>query len=192
MKTQDVVKKEYERTDKSTWNTIHLYKEGNFYRAYEWSAWITSIAYCNKNKENKDAKPLTVSRKKIKSVENDYCFIGFPTTSLEKFIPENIGFNTISDTEIEIKVQVEFPEGTTYENLKASFESWKNSFTIKEETPYDESKKKASGSEHSGYGGPTSLTKIMSKILAYPLESRSPKDNIEFISNLKQELASLI
>lgn len=37
-KIADVLQIERNRTDKSEWNKIHLFKMGDFWRAYEWSA----------------------------------------------------------------------------------------------------------------------------------------------------------
>lgn len=59
--------------------TIHLYKEGTFYRAYEWSAWLC-VNYVKHD--------MKVTHKKTKT-SLDFTFVGFPVTSLEKYVPEN-------------------------------------------------------------------------------------------------------
>ena len=39
-KLSEVFNIERDRQDKDKWNKIHLFKMGDFYRAYEWSAWL--------------------------------------------------------------------------------------------------------------------------------------------------------
>lgn len=40
MKPSEVIEQERKREDSSTWNKIYLHKDGSFYHAYEWSAWL--------------------------------------------------------------------------------------------------------------------------------------------------------
>jgi hypothetical protein len=41
-KLEDVFTQEWDRENPAEWNKIHLYKMGDFWRAYEWSAWLES------------------------------------------------------------------------------------------------------------------------------------------------------
>lgn len=42
----DVFTTESDRQESEKWNKIHLFKMGDFWRAYEWSAWlIAAITY---------------------------------------------------------------------------------------------------------------------------------------------------
>ena len=69
---------------------------GDFYRAYEWSAWlIVVIAYNDEvRKQSKDRKPLKLSHKQLANSEDTFCFVGFPIKSMEKFIPTRTGFES--------------------------------------------------------------------------------------------------
>ena len=54
---------------------IHLHREGSFYRAYEWSAYL-SCRYLHEFKVNKRA---------FNGIEKPVAYIGFPETSIFKF-----------------------------------------------------------------------------------------------------------
>ena len=90
-KIADVLATERNRQQPTEWNKIHLFQMGDFYRAYEWSAWlIVAITYSDKvrHQQQGDRKPLKVSKKTLASGGSDFCFVGFPIKSLEKFVPE--------------------------------------------------------------------------------------------------------
>jgi hypothetical protein len=59
-KIADVLQTERNRQAPTEWNKIHIFQMGDFYRAYEWSAWlIVAITYNDRvRKETRDRKPL--------------------------------------------------------------------------------------------------------------------------------------
>ena len=137
-------------------------------------------------KETKDRKPLAVSRKKLKNSDDDFVFVGFPLKSLDKFIPDNIGFNPITDTQIDVTINLSYGDDTTYEILQEEYETWKDGIKISE----DKSKHEKTISENVTIA-PRSISSVMAQVLSYPLESKTPIENMEFISLLKSQLASL-
>ena len=110
-KIADILEIERQRSDPSQWNVIHLFKEGGFYRAYEWSAWlIVTISYSDEiRKESQDRKPLNVTHKTLRGSDDTFLFVGFPLKSADKFIPNRTSFETISDSQIDMAI--ELPEG---------------------------------------------------------------------------------
>lgn len=44
---KDIFALEAEREMPESWNKIHLYKVGDFWRAYEWSAWLVAVITYN-------------------------------------------------------------------------------------------------------------------------------------------------
>lgn len=184
-KISEILEIEKQRTEPATWNVIHLFKEGGFYRAYNWSAWlIVTFGYNDEvRSQTQDRKPLTVSRKKVKSGDGDFAFVGFPLKSLEKFLPYRNSFSPVSDTQID--VSVELPPGDdelSFESMQDAFEKWKQTVPISEEKQRREEDARAS---------PRSITAVMAQVLAYPLEQKTPMENTAFISTLKQQLAAL-
>ena len=75
---KDILEKENQRDSLEQCTVIHLFKEGTFYRAYEWSAWL-SVRYFTE---------LKVTHRLLKGGE-DILFVGFPLTSLERYTPAN-------------------------------------------------------------------------------------------------------
>ena len=187
-KISEILEIEKDRNENDKWNVIHLFKEGGFYRAYNWSAWlIVTFSYNDDvRKETKDRKPLAVSRKKLKNSADDFVFVGFPLKSLDKFVPNNIGFNPITDTQIDVTVDLSYGDDTTYDDLYEEYETWKDSVKMSE----DKQKHEKVISDNVTIA-PHSISSVMAQVLSYPLESKTPIENMEFISLLKSQLASL-
>ena len=76
------------RNDVSTWNKVILHREGKFYRAYEWSAWLIKTVVCTEDfqKERGDTKPLSCHRQKNKSGE--FAMLGFPRSSTRQTVAD--------------------------------------------------------------------------------------------------------
>ena len=74
----EILQQEKQRTADETLRQIHLYPEGGFYRAYEWSAWLC-LRY---------VRQLKPTKRMVKSVNAPMVFVGFPQTSLSKFTVE--------------------------------------------------------------------------------------------------------
>ena len=51
-KIADVLQTERNRQASTEWNKIHLFQMGDFYRAYEWSAWLISVITYNDKVRN--------------------------------------------------------------------------------------------------------------------------------------------
>jgi hypothetical protein len=83
-KIEDIFSIERNRQDESSWNKIHLFKTGEFYRAYEYSAWLTAeIAFNDKVRmQTKDRAPLKATRVEIARNNDTVCFVGVPVKSL--------------------------------------------------------------------------------------------------------------
>lgn len=174
MKISDALKIEDNRCDKDA-STIHLFKHGMFYRAYNWSAWLISLFLCT------DENKLATLCKKYNGSDNETVFVGFPVSSIEKFIPNQIGVIYTSENQVDIKIDL--PNGVTYNDMVAQFEEWKNQIKNSNEEIKPNIKNKSIN---------VIPRDIMVDILSYPLEAKSPIENIEFISKLKRQLLSLI
>ena len=196
-KLADILAIERNRQDPEKWGMIHLFKTGSFYTAYEWSAWLTAVISFNDEvrKQTKSRMPLTVTRNKIASSENEpFCKVGFPMKSVEKFIPERAGFEAIDDSHLVITIPLPQPsDGTdvTYERLAKAVEKWKESHTIKvakDKKPTKETTETTTSVQPLSTGN----AGIIAQILSYPLSERTPLENIQFISSLKQQIAQIL
>lgn len=97
-------------SEKGNFTQIRLYKEGMFYRAYEHSAFgLLQVT------------TLKVTHKESRALDLTYVSVGFPITSLDKFIQ---GLPTLSADADKIVLGVKEP--FTVE----AFEEWKSSIPI--------------------------------------------------------------
>ena len=183
-KLEDVFAQEWDRENPAEWNKIHLYKMGDFWRGYEWSAWLISVIAFNDNVRmaTKDRKPIHVTRMHRTDVENaTYCFVGFPVKSVEKYIPERETFESVDDKHVVITIELPTPtDGSevTFERLKEAVEKWKENYDIKVQKPKKEKPSAAPGPM--AVARPTGAG-ILAQIMAYPLAERTAVDNIAFI-----------
>jgi hypothetical protein len=179
------------RQDPESWNKIYLHKDGKFFRAYEWSAWLIKTVVCTEEiqKERGDSKMLTANR--YVSKKGEYVSVGFPLESLAKFM---IGFddfdpNTVDDYAT-FTIQTYDEESASYDDLLAAFEEWKHA--LPEKDTKQSQKSNRTGSNIDTEGGRMGMFQIMSQVLSYPIESKTPADNAEFIAMLKRQLSSLL
>lgn len=174
MKVFDALKIEDNRCDEDA-NIIHLFKHGMFYRAYNWSAWLITLFLCT------DENRLAILCKKYNGSSNETIFVGFPVSSIEKFIPNQIG--VIYTSENQVDIEIDLPKGVAYNDMVTQFEEWKNQIKNSNEEIKPNIKNKNIN---------TIPRDIMIDILSYPLEAKTQIENIEFISKLKRQLLSLI
>ena len=190
---EEVFKQEWDRENPAEWNKIHLYKMGDFWRAYEWSAWLISvITFDDKVRmTTKDRKPIHVTRMRRTDVDDaTYCFVGFPVRSVEKYIPERETFESVDDKHVVITIALPTPtDGSevTFERLKEAVEKWKENYNIKVQRP----KKEKPVTAPVSVARPTGAG-ILSQIMAYPLAERTAVDNIAFISSLKAQITAIL
>ena len=134
-KIKDVLQIERNRQPATEWNKIHLFKMGDFWRAYEWSAWLISvISYNDKVRmATKDRKPLKLTRKQLSKSEDTFCFVGFPIKSIGKFIPVRTDFQSNDDKHLICTIDLPKPTDSTevtYERLNEAVAEWKNAINI--------------------------------------------------------------
>ena len=203
-KLADILPIERDRQEPEKWNVIHLFKTGTFYSAYEWSAWLTAVISFNDEvrMQTRERQPLAVTRNTIASADGEtFCKVGFPIRSVDKFIPNRMDFTPIDDSHLTITIELPQPtDGSevTYERLSEAFEKWKESQPIKKPKDKDEttdatkpSATKNTTTRHatimaSGQSG------LIAQIMSYPVDQRTPIENIEFIISLKQQIASIL
>lgn len=179
------------RQDAQSQNKIILHKDGKFYHVYEWSAWLLKTLVCTEElqKERGDAKMLQVNRFVTKSGE--YVLAGFPLESVSKYIPEYDEINEMEggDLCVSITLSDEMQQLAT-DQLQTKFEEWKQQQSIKEG-------RKGNREIHSGNKQAPALARsgafsILLEVLHYPIEQKTPSENIEFISQMKQRIVELL
>lgn len=191
MKLTPALEFEKLREDAESWNKIFLHKDGKFFRAYEWSAWLIKTLVCSEafQKERGDVKILAANRYVTK--KGEYVSVGFPLESLSKYMPnyEDVDFETIEDYAT-FTVEMSDEEDVTYEALQAAFMEWKQS--LPEKDTRGGQKASRSTARVDSEGSRVGMFQILSQVMSYPLESKTPSDNAEFIASLKRQLAALL
>ena len=91
LQLKEILEKERERSTMEQCLVIHLFREGTFYRAYEWSAWLC-LRYFTE---------LKVTHRLLKGGK-DIIFVGFPLTSLQRYTPEGASVVPLDDRDIEM------------------------------------------------------------------------------------------
>lgn len=179
------------RQDAESQNKIILHKDGKFYHVYEWSAWLLKTLVCTEElqQERGDAKMLQVNRFVTKSGE--YVLAGFPLESVSKYIPEYDDLQEMEGGDLSITITLsDDMQQLSTEQLQTMFEEWKQNQPVKEG-------RKSTREIHAGSSQAPTLARsgvfaIISEVLSYPVEQKTPAENIEFISKMKQSIVALL
>ena len=138
---------------------IHLFADGSFYRAYEWSAWLC-CRYINK---------FQTTKRHNKSLDKDLVFVGFPKMSLPKFTPENVEPRELSEGHLVMSLpETLMPEGEDYNK---DFENWKTAIPLAQ----PQQKPLPVLADR-----PVSLTGVMKKVMAYNVLEHTPIESMQF------------
>lgn len=180
----EILQQEKQRTTEESFRKIYLYAEGSFLRAYEWSAWMC-VRYIYK---------FSVTKRLIKSIDEPMVFVGFPITSLQKFIPEGSSCEQLNEKLVVITLSEQMmPVGEGVQDVMAQdFLNWKQSIPLKESKDRNKDTTEGEKASDAGIEGVPRLTQIMQRVLAFPIEQKSPLDCMIFLADIKKQIASII
>lgn len=191
MKLTIALQFEKQRQDADSTHQVILNKDGKWYHIYDYSAWLLKTVVCTEEMQQArgDAKMLTVTH--CQSKTGDYVIAGFPLESTAKYIPNYISCREMEGGDMCIDIQL--PDklaNLTPDEMMAKYEEWKQSIPVKEN-------RKNMRQITSGDTKPAALARsgvfgIISEVLSYPVEKKTPAENIEFISQLKQSIVGLL
>ena len=148
--------------EESPTNTIRLVKSGEFYRAYNHSAWLFQCCIT----EHK------VMRKYIKSLKTDIYYIGFPEKSLFNNIGERKSTKTEYGFDIEL-MEFEVPNEEAYE-------TWKTTIVTEPSSKGDFHSLPITGAE--------AEREVIKRIRDFPLENKTMIECTVFLSELRKLL----
>lgn len=177
---KEIVEQEKQRMSSGVRNELHLYREGTFLRAYDWSAWLA----CRHLHEFK------VNKRRFKGAEEPVVYIGFPEGSLQKWMPEGAEQHVAEENHLVLTLP-DLLMADSMETIDNDYAEWCEAIPLMEAR--ERSKKGSAGADSEmTAGNPTTLTGIMQRILAFPIESKSPLESVAFLADVKQQLATLI
>ena len=173
MKYEEIEKIE-ERSDNNL-GVIHLVKEGDWWRAYEWSAYLCNHIPC----ELEEGERLKPSKKRSSLFEDGIIFVGLKAISFKKYLP-CLG-STVEDVDLEsgiidIDVSQYFCD-VDFSGYKDILSKWKGNFKFKQSEKRNEAK--------SAYSG-NSIRDVLYDIASFPIENRTPLECMVFLSEIKE------
>ena len=175
---KEIFEKESQRGTLEQCAVVNLFKEGTFYRAYEWSAWLMVHYFTD----------MKVTHRLLKSGE-DVVFVGFPLTSLERYVPLGADVRAEDGAGVEVLLSgTAFPPEADAASLQKGYADWKRSQPMTEASKkrMEEEKRATERNAH------PRLTDIMLRILAYPVEQHSPMECMAFLSETKQHISEIL
>lgn len=175
MKIADIVK--YERGFDRETNIMRLYKEGVWYRAYEWSAYLAHF-FPNGLTEVQRLRPTHRDNKEY----GDLICVGLKLDMCAKFLPNVAPIMNEDYVDFVVDLSQYNLESADYDVL---LKSWKDAIPIKEEP-------KAKNKVPQIYSHPMTFSAIMKAIISFPLESKTPDEAFKFVRELKDMVAQLI
>lgn len=190
----DIIKIEHEtRVDDPTCiRKLYLFREGNFTRAYNISAWMIVHFVCGKGGVNQP-KP---TRRTLKD-GTDFVFVGFPNVSIIKYIPSDLKISEVSEKMSVIDASALLPDNLDDLNkILEEYEKWKETIPVKEEKSKERKNENTASSDVEDVRGVrrknVSLTMIFQQILGYDIAAHSPMEWGEFIKSLKSDLMTIV
>ena len=184
MTIADIIELENNRKSPDYFGRIHFIKEGNFYRAHDISAWLITMMPFSEAIKN-----VSIIAKKLKDGYID-AFIGFPLTSLDKYIPNDgsVTFVPISDIQIDvIIVPTDDILAASFDEIRKAVDEWKLTLPIKAE----KSNRREDREITEQRPRITRITDIINHVLAFPLEDRSPMDAYNFLRDLRRDIVAI-
>lgn len=158
-----------EKRNENNLYDIHFYLEGLFWRAYEWSAYLSTHLLGSKNKLN----PL---KKVTKSFKNGYVCVGLQLSSFEKYFPSILENDEMFKMDgkhiiIRTKTLLEPIDFTNHENI---LNEWKNKI--------DSNSKKENIKSND-------VDSLINEIISYPIEKKNLMESVQFLSYIKDKFS---
>lgn len=179
---KQILQIESERSEENR-NVVHLFQEGTFYRAYNWSAWLC----------HRFVQQFKVTHKQLKGIDESVLFVGFPVSSIERYF----GTCTMHDVDEKSKDVYLLTDIVSQDMdiniMKTDFGNWKSSIPLTiSKTKVKENDAESAPEQSSSHNLPRTITAIMQQILSFPLEHKTPIECMLFVAETKQNLARLI
>ena len=160
---------------------IHFYMEGSFWRAYEWSAYL-SRNFPSKLMEGERLKPL---KKFTKDYENGYVQVGLQLSSFDKYFPNVVDNDEVFEMlnkHIVIHAKSFFIDSNFSDYEKILIE-WKNNIKASDK---EKKKRKEITIEHYSNNN-ISADSLINETISYPIESKNLVESLQFLSYIKDK-----
>lgn len=182
-KRSDVIKIEKRNSDKDLFE-IRLIKEGDWYRAYDWSAYL-----CNNYKNEKLKDRLKPTHLKQKNGD-ETVFVGLQPKSFEKYLPKSVEPKTIENGIIVYDVVNYFSliPDFNIKNYEDILKKWMEDIPIKETRGNPNKILNLSNIDDIPFDDDGTIQSIIKEILSIPLISINPIDALKYLSIIQRKL----
>ena len=188
--------KEEKRNEKNLFK-IYFRKEGDWYRAFEWSAYLAH--YFPNNLEEKDLlKPL---KKMLRGLDDGYITVGLQLQSIDKFFPIDKELDIISSEEenlIIIDCELFFKDSNiTINNYENILKDWKNDIDFLKSESKNATEKVVNNNNNEKNLVQTKqdsnkiIRNVLLSIKNYHMSNKTLIDNTLFLHTLQEEIFKL-
>ena len=175
-----------EKRDKDSLFDIHFYMEGSFWRAYEWSAYLSRIFPSELNDEDR----LKVLKKVTKDCENGYVQVGLQLSSFEKYFPSVVGNEEIFEMKNKhiIIHAKQFFVDKNFSEYEDILKEWKNNIKL---SPNEKKKSKELNKTESSEKQMLSVDSLINEIISYPIENKNLVESLQFLSYIRDKFTKI-
>ena len=192
MKLADALTLERNREEQESWNKIYLHKDGGFFHIYEWSAWLLKTLVCTEEFQKARGDEKMLSAKLYKTKKAEYIIIGFPLDSLSKYVPCYEEASDFGENTLLVTIDISLLTDASYKDMLSQYNEWRMNCEVKTSKSNNNNANSNNKLNNAMALSGSGLFAIVSQVLSYPIEKSTPSDNINFISGIKQQLASLL
>lgn len=188
MKVKDIYEFERNRNYISDKYTIRFFREGTWWRAYEWSAYLAH----NFPNGIEESKKLLVTKKHYKELNADLVVVGLQLKSFEKYFPsiktDGDSFsleNGYMDIDVKDFLNDDIEKLGDY---KSAFESWKEIFKIS--VKQDEKCDKID--EDNNSIAKNDIYNILHEISDYQISNKTLVESITFLNYIQTRVKKIL
>ena len=193
---QEIQAIEADRKEPEKWNVIHMLRDGNYWHANEWSAWLVAVVITSQMKHlhpDMEIDTPTPVKKFAKNINGEYIFVGFQEKSFDKFLPKELvlDWRDVEDGRIDVPIQMPDDHGElTYERLNEAYMKWKAEQQL---TPDKKDRDATANGSRQNRGSamgdtPGHILAIVGRIMSLPLHRTTPIDAYKFLEEVQREL----
>lgn len=182
MSVKDIVKKE-SNVDLNSLGIVRFYRGGDWWRAYEFAAYLSVVYTAKKSHELKATKKILG--------DGEYVSVGMKYLSFDKYFGEVIGKEPLIEEDV---ITLDLSGMFTNEELTSFYEGfseWKDCLLLtKKKSKGGENQSSSSISENKT-SSLTTKADIKKIIMEYPLANKTPMENTQFINELQKLIGEM-
>ena len=169
--------------------TVHLFREGKFFRAFNYSAWLLSEYVYNETYRQsiKATNTISVTRNGSQN-EGDYIVCGFPIHSIDKY-RGGLDYQVLDEEQAVIKMP-EFAVELEGEDYQKGYEAFAESI-VKKPKKTDE-QRQFGKSDAEGNVRSLGMIDIIRKVNNYVIAEHTPMEVMMFVDEVQRDIHKLL